>query len=154
MLDEPTVGVDPQTRNAIFENIRALKEQGLTVLYTTHYMEEAELLCDRVAIMDEGQIIALDAPQCLVNKLGTGIIHIGLRDTGGRMLRGLQALPQIQTVSRRDNIVQLEAVDVQQALVEIIAFLMEAEMPLTSLEILQPSLESVFIRLTGRQLRD
>ena len=62
MLDEPTVGVDPQSRNAIFENIQALNRQGLTILYTTHYMEEAELLCDRVAIMDEGQIIALDTP--------------------------------------------------------------------------------------------
>jgi ABC-2 type transport system ATP-binding protein len=79
MLDEPTVGVDPQSRNAIFENIQALNRQGLTILYTTHYMEEAELLCHRVAIMDEGRIIALDTPQNLINTLGTGLIHIGVK---------------------------------------------------------------------------
>jgi len=80
VLDEPTVGVDPQSRNAIFENIQALNQRGLTILYTTHYLEEAELLCDRVAIMDEGQIIALDTPQRLINTLGTGIIRIGVND--------------------------------------------------------------------------
>jgi ABC-2 type transport system ATP-binding protein len=141
MLDEPTVGVDPQSRNAIFEDIQALNRQGLTILYTTHYMEEAELLCHRVAIMDEGRIIALDTPQDLINTLGT-------------MLARLQALPQVKAVARRDDTLAFETVDAQRALLEVIGLFNETDTPMTSLEILEPNLESVFIQLTGKQLRD
>jgi len=154
MLDEPTVGVDPQSRNAIFENIQALNRQGLTVLYTTHYMEEAELLCHRVAIMDEGRVIALDTPQNLINTLGTGLIHIGVKEVGEGMLARLRALPQVKTVTYRDNTLAFETVDAQRALLEIIGLFNEADAPMTSLEILEPNLESVFIQLTGKQLRD
>ena len=155
MLDEPTVGVDPQSRNAIFENIQALNRQGLTILYTTHYMEEAELLCHRVAIMDEGRIIALDTPQNLINTLGTGIIHIGIRDdVDDEMLARLRALPRVKAVVRRDNTLAFETVDAQRALLEIIGLFNETDTPMTSLKILEPNLESVFIQLTGKQLRD
>jgi len=155
MLDEPTVGVDPQSRNATFENIQALNRQGLTILYTTHYMEEAELLCDRVAIMDEGQIIALDTPQNLINTLGMGIIHIGVKDDlHEEMLSRLRALPQVKAVARRDNTLAFETVDAQRALLEIIGLFNETDTVMTSLEILEPNLESVFIQLTGKQLRD
>ncbi len=155
MLDEPTVGVDPQSRNAIFENIQALNRQGLTILYTTHYMEEAELLCDRVAIMDEGQIIALDTPQNLINTLGMGIIHIGVKDDlHEEMLARLRALPQVKAVALRDDTLAFETVDAQQALLEIIGLFNETDTVMTSLEILEPNLESVFIQLTGKQLRD
>jgi len=154
MLDEPTVGVDPQSRNAIFENIQALNRQGLTILYTTHYMEEAELLCHRVAIMDEGRIIALDTPQNLINTLGTGIIHIGVKDVDEEMLARLQALPRVKAVNRRDDALAFETVDAQRALLDIIGLFNETDTPMTSLEILEPNLESVFIQLTGKQLRD
>jgi ABC-2 type transport system ATP-binding protein len=154
MLDEPTVGVDPQSRNAIFENVRALNEQGLTILYTTHYMEEAELLCDRVAIMDEGHIIALDTPQHLINSLGTGLIHVGVKEADEAMLARLRALPRVKAVTYRDSTLAFETVDAQGALLEIIALFNETDTAMTSLEILEPSLESVFIKLTGRQLRD
>jgi len=154
MLDEPTVGVDPQSRNAIFENIQALNQQGLTILYTTHYMEEAELLCHRVAIMDEGRIIALDSPQNLINTLGTGLIHIGVKDVDEEMMARLQALPQVKAVACRDDILAFETVDAQRALLEIIGRFNETDTPMTSLEILEPNLESVFIQLTGKQLRD
>jgi ABC-2 type transport system ATP-binding protein len=155
MLDEPTVGVDPQSRNAIFENIHALNQEGLTILYTTHYMEEAELLCHRVAIMDEGRIIALDTPQNLINTLGTGLIHIGVKDElDDEMLARLQALPQVKTVLHRDNTLAFETVDAQRALLEIIGLFNETDTVMTSLEILEPNLENVFIQLTGKQLRD
>ena len=154
MLDEPTVGVDPQSRNAIFENIQALNRQGLTILYTTHYMEEAELLCDRVAIMDKGQIIALDTPQNLINTLGTGLIHVGVQDVNEEMLAHLQALSQVKAVAHRDGTLAFETVDAQRALLEIIGLFNETDTPMTSLEILEPNLESVFIQLTGKQLRD
>jgi ABC-2 type transport system ATP-binding protein len=154
MLDEPTVGVDPQSRNAIFENIQALNQQGLTVLYTTHYMEEAELLCHRVAIMDDGRIIALDTPQNLINTLGTGLIHVGVKDVDEEMLARLRALPQIKTVACRDNTLAFGTVDAQRALLEIIGLFNEVNTPMASLEILEPNLESVFIQLTGKRLRD
>jgi len=155
MLDEPTVGVDPQSRNAIFENIQALNRQGLTVLYTTHYMEEAQLLCDRVAIMDEGRIIALDTPQNLVQTLGTGLIRIGVKDgVSEEMLARLRALPRVHAVTRHDDSLAFETVDAQRALLDIIALFNEMDTPMTSLHILEPNLESVFIQLTGKQLRD
>jgi len=155
MLDEPTVGVDPQSRNAIFENIQALNRQGLTVLYTTHYMEEAQLLCHRVAIMDEGRIIALDTPQNLIHTLGTGLIRIGVKDGASEeMLARLRALPRVQTVTRHDDSLAFETVDAQRALLDIIALFNEMDTPMTSLHILEPNLESVFIQLTGKQLRD
>jgi len=154
MLDEPTVGVDPQSRNAIFENIQALNGRGLTVLYTTHYMEEAELLCDRVAIMDEGQIIALDTPQNLINTLGTGLIRVGVKEMDEGMLALLRALPQVRKVSYQDSTLAFETVNAQGALLEIIGLFNETDTAMTSLEILEPNLESVFIKLTGKQLRD
>jgi ABC-2 type transport system ATP-binding protein len=154
MLDEPTVGVDPQSRNAIFENVQELNRQGLTILYTTHYMEEAELLCHRVAVMDEGRIIALDTPHNLINTLGMGIIHIGVMDVDHGMVARLQALTQVKAVNRRDDTLTFETVDAQRALLDIIGLLNETDTPMTSLEILEPNLESVLIQLTGKQLRD
>jgi ABC-2 type transport system ATP-binding protein len=154
MLDEPTVGVDPQSRNAIFENIQELNGQGVTILYTTHYMEEAELLCHRVAIMDQGRIIALDTPQNLIHTLGTGLIHVGVKDIDEEMLLALRSLPQVKAVTRRDTTLAFETVDAQQALLDIIGLFNERDITMTALEILEPNLESVFIQLTGKQLRD
>ncbi|MEE9617061.1 MAG: ABC transporter ATP-binding protein [Anaerolineae bacterium] len=154
LLDEPTVGVDPQSRNKIFEFIQTLNAQGLTILYTTHYMEEAELLCHRVGIMDEGHIIALDTPQSLINTLGTGIIHIGVRDGDGGLMAQLRALPQVRAITYQDGTLIVETVDAQRALLDIIGLFNETDTPMTALEILEPNLESVFIQLTGKQLRD
>ncbi len=154
LLDEPTVGVDPQSRNKIFEFIQTLNAQGLTILYTTHYMEEAELLCHRVGIMDEGHIIALDTPQSLINTLGTGVIHIGVRDGDGGLAAQLRALPQVRAITYRDGTLIVETMDAQRALLDIIGLFNETDTPMTALEILEPNLESVFIQLTGKQLRD
>ena len=154
LLDEPTVGVDPQSRNKIFEFIQALNAQGLTILYTTHYMEEAELLCHRVGIMDEGRIIALNTPQSLINTLGTGVIHIGVRDGDGGLAAQLRALPQVRAITYRDGTLIVETMDAQRALLDIIGLFNETDTPMTALEILEPNLESVFIQLTGKQLRD
>jgi ABC-2 type transport system ATP-binding protein len=166
LLDEPTVGVDPQSRNAIFDFIRELNAQGLSLLYTTHYMEEAELLCDRVGIMDQGQIIALDTPQNLIHSLGTGIIHIGVPSelqTGrseapdgsdGGLMADLRALSQVKEVAQRDGTLVIESHDAKRALLDVIGLFNERDTPMTALNILEPNLESVFIQLTGKQLRD
>jgi len=153
-LDEPTVGVDPQSRNHIFENVVRLNREGMTIIYTTHYMEEAELLCHRVGIMDEGKIIALDTPRSLINSMGQSLIYIGTDQNGANVIPCLRALPQVKKVSKLENRLAVETVDAQRAVTGIIAALNESGMNLTSLEIREPNLENVFLNLTGKKLRD
>jgi ABC-2 type transport system ATP-binding protein len=128
LLDEPTVGVDPQSRNAIFENILALKRQGRTILYTTHYMEEAQRLCDRVAIIDQGRLHALDTVPKLIAE------H-----------RRTSAL-----VLQRDG--QESRVETDDPVAELTRMAAHGGLPPFRLE--QPDLEAVFLNLTGRTLRD
>jgi ABC-2 type transport system ATP-binding protein len=154
-LDEPTVGVDPQSRNFIFDNIERLNQQGMTILYTTHYMEEAERLCHRVAIIDQGQIVALDTPKALIDSLGGGIIRLGLPETTKQtFIAQLKKLPAVKNISRQNNILSVQTHHSREALVQIIQLLNTAKMSINTLEILEPNLESVFLHLTGRRLRD
>ncbi len=128
LLDEPTVGVDPQSRNAIFDNILVLKEQGRTVIYTTHYMEEAQRLCDRVGIIDQGKLLALDTVDELI------AAH------GGK---------SVLTVERTDGEVSVETDD---PLAELDKLRQQGE--LLRFRVDRPDLERVFLNLTGRHLRD
>jgi ABC-2 type transport system ATP-binding protein len=154
-LDEPTVGVDPQSRNFIFNNIELLNQQGMTILYTTHYMEEAERLCHRVAIIDQGQIIALDTPKALIDSLGGGIIRLGLPETTKQtFIDQVKKLSAVKNISRQDNILSVQTHHSQEALVQVIQLLNTAKVTINTLEILEPNLESVFLHLTGRRLRD
>ncbi len=154
-LDEPTVGVDPQSRNFIFEHVERLKAEGMTILYTTHYMEEAERLCDRVAIMDEGRILALDTTKGLIGLLGGGVIHVGLGADAIETLSPLiRALPHVQAVSSQDGRLKIEAREARVALLELIELCNARDVPVLSLEVLEPNLESVFLHLTGKRLRD
>ncbi len=155
-LDEPTVGVDPQSRNFIFEHVLRLKEAGLTILYTTHYMEEAERLCDRVAIMDQGQIVALDTPKGLLNLLGGGVIRLGLAgESAAALLPLLRALPHVRAASVQESrLLKIETHQVRPALLEVIELCNACQVSIHSLEMLEPNLESVFLHLTGKRLRD
>jgi ABC-2 type transport system ATP-binding protein len=155
-LDEPTVGVDPQSRNAIFEYVKAMRDEGMTVLYTTHYMEEAEQLCDRVAIVDGGRIVALDTPQNLIAELGQSIIHLGLPDRSmdGQILGQLQSLAQVKNASRFDGRISVEAVHTQKALVQLLQLFNQTGVTVSGLEVLEPNLETVFLQLTGKKLRE
>ncbi|MHC4942598.1 MAG: ABC transporter ATP-binding protein [Planctomycetota bacterium] len=128
LLDEPTAGVDPQSRNAIFENIQALREEGRTVVYTTHYMEEAQRLCERVGIIDNGKLLALDTVDGLIRAHG-----------------GKDAL--IAECAEGEKRVEID--DPLQALDRL-----REEEKLRSFRVERPDLEQVFLRLTGRQLRD
>ncbi|MBU0719338.1 MAG: ABC transporter ATP-binding protein [Planctomycetes bacterium] len=128
LLDEPTVGVDPQSRNAIFDNILVLKEQGRTVIYTTHYMEEAERLCDRVGIMDQGKLLALDTVEELI------AAH------GGK---------SVLTAERADGEI---AVETDNPLAELNKLQQQGE--ILGFRLDRPDLERVFLNLTGRHLRD
>ncbi len=167
-LDEPTVGVDPQSRAHIFESVERLnREQGMSILYTTHYMEEAERLCHRIAIMDHGKIIALDTPRNLIAMLGDGIIQVGLRQADEGLRQQIVALSQVRSVSEiiqpppgEDPAVQvpqllkIEARKVNEALLQVIQLFNQLHIEILSLETLQPNLESVFLYLTGKSLRE
>jgi ABC-2 type transport system ATP-binding protein len=165
-LDEPTVGVDPQSRNHIFESLQRLnREQGMTMLYTTHYMEEAERLCHRIAIIDHGKVIAMDTPHNLINLLGGGIIHIGFDKGDEALLQPIRSLTMVRTASflppseganPAENgraILKVETRDANKALIEIIQVCNQLDATILSVETLEPNLESVFLHLTGKSLR-
>ena len=154
-LDEPTVGVDPQSRNHIFESIQRLnRDEGVTVIYTTHYMEEAQALCNRVGIIDHGRLIALDTPRNLINELGTGVIHLTLEQDGSGLVDPLAALTPVEHVSWNDGVLAVHTRDAQAALVPILDHLNSQNLRITHLEILEPNLENVFLQLTGKKLRE
>ena len=154
-LDEPTVGVDPQSRNAIFESVEALNRAGLTVVYTTHYMEEAERLCHRVAIVDHGRIIALDTPANLIRSNGISLIRLSIADG---MVRSVEEevgrRPGINQVTRLDHTLEIRVADSQKALIQVLQITQELTAQVTSLEIQDASLETVFLNLTGKRLRE
>lgn len=154
-LDEPTVGVDPQSRNFIFEHVEGLRDQGMTIIYTTHYMEEAERLCDRVAIMDQGRILALDAPEGLIGLLGGGVVYLGVPPAYlPELAPAVQKLPHVRAVSLGDDRLKIETSEAREALLELIGLARAQDTPILSLEVLEPNLESVFLHLTGKHLRD
>jgi ABC-2 type transport system ATP-binding protein len=166
LLDEPMVGVDPQSRNHILESIQTLKAEGVTMIYTTHYMEEAERLCDRVAIIDEGKLIALDSPQQLVEQMGDGLIHVGVRSADPGLINTLGTLPRVREVKclerntpgeegerESGNRITIRTEQVKQTLGEVIGVFEQLEVGVSSLEVLEPNLNSVFLQLTGKRLR-
>ncbi len=154
-LDEPTVGVDPQSRNAIFEHVERLRDEGMTILYTTHYMEEAERLCERVAIIDEGRIVTLDTPRKLIGDFGGGIIHLGVGNgMADEILPQIRSLPGVKAAARMDGKVKVEAVQAQEALIRLLELFTRTGTDITALEVLEPNLETVFLHLTGKRLRE
>lgn len=154
-LDEPTVGVDPQSRNFIFEHVERLHADGMTIIYTTHYMEEAERLCDRVAIMDQGRIIALDTMPGLLAMLGGGVMYAGLaQQSAQKLLPALKSLPHVRQVLAEDDRFKIATSDSSLALLELIELCKVRHISIISLEMLQPNLEGVFLHLTGKRIRD
>jgi ABC-2 type transport system ATP-binding protein len=153
-LDEPTVGVDPQSRNAIFENVEALNRAGMTVIYTTHYMEEAQRLCHRIAIMDEGELIAMDTPTGLIRSLGGGVVMLGVAEgTAEDLTERIAQIPAVKSATRSDGQIKIETQRLQEALMGALDLTNQLDVGITSLEILEPNLESVFLHLTGKKLR-
>jgi ABC-2 type transport system ATP-binding protein len=165
-LDEPTVGVDPQSRNHIFESVERLnREQGMAILYTTHYMEEAERLCHRVAIIDRGQVIAMDTPRHLIGMLGGGLIQVGMLREDEEILKAVLGLSEVRSASYLPPVeseagavskvvLKVEAcTHANAALVQLIQLFNQKDVQMLSLETLEPNLETVFLHLTGKSLR-
>jgi ABC-2 type transport system ATP-binding protein len=155
ILDEPTVGVDPQSRNAILESVEALSVEGMAVLYTTHYMEEAERLCDRIAIVDSGRIQAEGTRDDLIRLTG-GVDRIRLDGSGDvpGAAEAVRALAAVDHVDADHSGMTLTVRDAPTAVAAIVTTATGAGMSLADVEITRPNLESVFLHLTGKALRD
>jgi len=156
-MDEPTVGIDPQSRRAILDTVKDLNAQGMTVLYTTHYMEEAEELSNRVGIIDHGELIAIGTQAELTKQVGqtdTLILHIGENEdseTLAESLKGLDGVLEAVAVDHEVSIVTPQAEDI---LATIVGTANERGIKIRSIDIREPNLEAVFLHLTGRALRD
>jgi ABC-2 type transport system ATP-binding protein len=155
ILDEPTVGVDPQSRNAILDSIDRLGEAGMAVLYTTHYMEEAERLCDRVGIIDEGKIIAEGTRRELVALVGQrDRVHLDVSGDGTEAAEALATLDGIDSAIAEGRSIEIVASDASSKLTQILAVTTEAGVAIQTVEVVEPDLEAVFLHLTGKALRD
>ena len=155
ILDEPTVGVDPQSRNAILESVEGLSGEGMAVLYTTHYMEEAERLCDRVGIIDHGKLIAEGTRSELVSLVGEGD-RVRLLATGdlAKAAAELDGHPWVRQASATDEVIDLVVDDSRSNLPAILTTAAAADVAVRSVDVTEPDLEAVFLHLTGRALRD
>ena len=155
ILDEPTVGVDTQSRNDIHETLENLNQSGVTLLYTTHYIEEAERLCRRVCILDRGKMIALDNPATLVREHGTGIVRIEFNaNPDDTLLSQIGNLGSFRVMDDQSRHLRLETNHPDRAVREFLDLMDKRAGMLKTLDIIGPNLETVFIRLTGRYLRD
>ena len=156
LLDEPTVGVDPQSRNAIFDNLEVLKQRGKTLLYTTHYMEEAERLCDRVIIIDHGKVVANDTLQGLYRLLPvTNLLAVEL-DGGQNGLRveEVQALPGVRFAKLEAGTLRVGVQNLATETPRLLEWLVERGHLYSHVASERADLETVFLTLTGRSLRD
>ena len=154
-MDEPTVGIDPQSRRNILDSVVALKEQGMTVLYTTHYMEEAQELSDHIAIMDHGKLISLGTHAELVKIVGEADrIRLAIHNPRESLDQIWGMVPGVKQVSSKDGVFTILALNGHQVLPRLFEAAGDQAAQITSVEIQQPDLEAVFLHLTGRALRD
>ena len=153
-LDEPTTGLDPQARRNLWDVIRAVQAGGKTVVLTTHYMEEAEILCDRVAVMDHGKIIACDTPRNLTDQLdATATIRARIGDAEVPLAR-LRGLPGVTSAEVGDGQLEVHTEDVQATMAGLLGLARDFRLRLDNLATSKATLEDVFLRFTGRRLRE
>jgi ABC-2 type transport system ATP-binding protein len=155
ILDEPTVGVDTQSRNAILESLEALNRSGVTVLYATHYIEEAQRFCHRVAILDYGKLIALDTPTALIQKFGRSLIRIQFQEAVDEtLLREMERFGSVRVLDDQKRKIHLETDHTENALKSLLALREGRGVLFKTFDTVEPNLETVFVHLTGRSLRD
>jgi ABC-2 type transport system ATP-binding protein len=156
-LDEPTLGLDPQTRNHIWEYIKTLnKDEGVTIVLTTHYMEEADHLCNRIAIIDHGEIVALDAPEALKNTLGGDVITLELEKSEdiSKLCEIYKTNGCASIVSRQMNYVFITVREGEHKIPHVLALASNVGIPIRSVSLRKPTLDDVFLHFTGRAIRD
>jgi len=153
-LDEPTTGVDPQSRRRIYDTIQDLNRQGMTVLLTTHQMEDAEKLCHRIAIVDKGKLIALDTQKGLLELVGeSDLIHVQATEISPDPVELIKRMPDVQKVSLDEGNITIQLVRGRESLAGIIDILTSSGTRVESIYIKEPDLETLFLHLTGTSLR-
>jgi ABC-2 type transport system ATP-binding protein len=154
-LDEPTTGLDPQSRRQLWDILRGFRAQGRTILLTTHYMDEAERLCDRVAVVDHGKVIALGTPAELIAQIGgEHLVEFAVNDGEPLEERTLQALPAVVSVRRQEEAYSLAVTAPHITIPALLQTLQQEGRDLARLATRHASLEDVFVTLTGRHLRE
>lgn len=155
IMDEPTVGIDPQSRNHILETVKKLNQEGMTIIYTSHYMEEVEYLCNQIGIMDKGKLIAFgnkdDIKKTIINKEKIEIKLSQVTPVIGETIKGL---PSVEKLIIKDRDITIYSKGNGELLADIISITNKAKIKILSINIEEPNLESVFIHLTGKALRD
>ena len=155
LMDEPTVGIDPQSRNHILETVKDLNAAGMTVLYTSHYMEEVEYLCDRIAIMDHGRIIAMGTLNELRDVVGgMDVVDVKVSDVSDAVLAKVRDIEGIRQADRADESLQVLTPSSGSVLGRLVAALESEGAHVMSVSVTEPNLGSVFLHLTGKSLRD
>ncbi len=155
VMDEPTVGIDPQSRSHIMEAVQELNRQGATVIYTTHYMEEAEALCSRIGIIDHGKLIACGTKAELKNMVAA--VEKLVVETAGinfTAVEGIKGLKHVQSVNLQGDRLEIALRNTQECLPDILYLLVRQGIRMKSIQVAEPDLESLFLTLTGRTLRD
>ena len=156
-MDEPTVGIDPQSRRAILDTVKDLNKAGMTVLYTTHYMEEAQELSDRVGIIDHGELIAIGTQKELTQQVGQTealVLHIGENDDAAALAKSLGDVKDVLEAIAGDREVSVVTYEAEAVLAPVVTKANERGIKIRSIDIREPNLEAVFLQLTGRALRD
>ncbi|WP_345319311.1 ATP-binding cassette domain-containing protein [Candidatus Villigracilis proximus] len=156
-MDEPTVGIDPQSRRAILDTVKDLNKQGMTLLYTTHYMEEAEELSTRVGIIDHGELIAIGTQKELTQQVGqseTLILHINENDDPQALLPSFKGLPDVLEANVVGTEISIITPSAKDVLASVVSKANDRGIKIRSIDIREPNLEAVFLHLTGRALRD
>ena len=155
IMDEPTVGIDPQSRNHILDSVRMLNKMGSTVIYTSHYMEEVEAVCGRIAIMDQGRLIADGSREELRAMLQQeDRVLISVSDVGIKTVNEIKALPTVKNVQSNEGKLEITASNTQLILQDILFILSRNGARVKGIDVVEPDLETVFLSLTGKKLRD
>jgi len=156
IMDEPTVGIDPQSRNHILQSVKKLNEMGSTIIYTSHYMEEVEEICTRIAIMDHGKVIALGTCDELENMINDkDVVVVTISEPASRVdEKSIREIPGVENVDIGENTVKITSAREVTNLDRIIQYFIQNNFTIKSVESKTPDLETVFLSLTGRKLRD
>jgi ABC-2 type transport system ATP-binding protein len=155
VLDEPTVGVDPQSRNAILDMVGSRRAEGVAVLYTTHYMEEAARLCQRIGIIDAGRLVAEGTPRELTDQLGgSDRVKVGAVGNLASLADACSRLGGVEQAYEIDNGVEVVAPVGREVIPAVVSLAAKLDVELSSVEVVEPDLEQVFLSLTGKELRD